>query len=577
MKTKNVEIEHHQKRSRSFFKFLRFLFAYNTSFFLVISFIIYGCSGEDLGGDLFGSTSKSIGPVSFVPCYMTGTRVFQVVDEEVDLGPEIGSKRLSRSLQIGYQESPVENSETYTQFYVSEAVSDVKFVAKDRAHIPTWPFPRSPFFCITPPGAVKQCFAPDGTVLPYCMPSSSPPCSTFYNTTSSGRIDLHFYSGENLSSTKGLIIDRIDAKCSPDGLTTPVVHPIKLNEQVDGLLVTQGDRIYFRVDRTPEEVIQGGIYLIILKHLTEKRSTHDFNVYVNYSSNLPTQTSYNSALAAYTCASPPCDELKIWTSWPTSDPNDPLTLMVFSSGETGGQFRLFVHRIAPAPFASSYPDGYKMKVYAADFTPSAEERELINQILSLTSQYMLAVSDGLQYIMKWDIYTNQDPSEYSIAFYKFTKNCRREACADLEENILYSDHPATADWLNVNTAEYRDYVGRVLAHEMGHLLYDLPDEYDTQTNYRCCGHSYMATNTLSFDGCAVDYHGTSGNPGTICVDDFPIWWRLEHFYGIKLPGTPRQFPNFFTAPYPNPELYAYDYFEHRGHPFEPFYLYHIWH
>ena len=80
---------------------------------------------------------------------------------------------------------------------------------------------------------------------------------------------------------------------------------------------------------------------------------------------------------------------------------------------------------------------------------------------------------------------------------------------------------------------------RTWAHELGHSILNLPDEYDEPTGLARCGHSVMATN-LSDDFCTDSNHSLDPSPGAPSITWVPVWngpWVYE-LYGEPPHATP---------------------------------------
>ena len=358
-------------------------------------------------------------------------------------------------------------------------------------------------------------------------------------------VDLRWYSDSSVNRQNFPYFSQLSPLCEATANPTVNQDEIPRNRRIDGVLLGGGDVIYLRVSQPAYRKM-----VITLDVLAASVATADFDLYLSYVTSTPDDSHW---------------DLRGYNGNPTGTlggagetlivPGDqplPRTLYLgVRSYNASGHFTLHAD--------VEYPRTRKVCTPGENFGPSFGQYWVNYQaMLKRTSLAFAQATQGGQLIESWDFYTTPACTD---------NNGTREWCQDCDPTceVCMTQLPDTDNctigqssgwfvgavtrlphWVctSVITAPFEPFI---LAHEFGHSMLGLPDEY-VQEHWpdpggAICGHSLMngpGNSHLFCTGLGHCLNPTPGfypPPGFDCSDNGSMWWRL-YVAGLVPTGVP---------------------------------------
>lgn len=309
---------------------------------------------------------------------------------------------------------------------------------------------------------------------------------------------------DNSLQNLGFVATQVECFCS-NPPSSPNWVTLDPNSALDGALLFPKDDIYVRVDVPPDH----DLYVNVDRMAAPGEAAADFNVMYTTSGQIPAPNDCGSVYAG--CTTAPTGDMVGVPGQPWSQ-----TVSIRVHAKSGkGRFRLF----AAMPLARPEPNpnalfptevGVDRNVYGTNW-----EKPRIQGFLAQSSQQLLAATDGQfeperYWLLDNDVWWFIPASSYDIWLTDNNDGCGNSTVAGCCWNCStpWSGCIELNRWFwrgevkagNSEGSSTGRSVGEVLAHELGHLAFTLPDEYTTaqQVNTympagsRRCSHSMMA-------------------------------------------------------------------------------------
>lgn len=348
----------------------------------------------------------------------------------------------------------------------------------------------------------------------------------------------------------GFIASEIQCACL-NPTSTPNWHNVAPNEPLDGAFLFPKDDIYIRV-----EVPAGrNLYINVDRIAVPNQAPADFDVTFSTNGSMPAPNDCGGPMSA--CTNSTVGEAGFVPGNMTSSQ----IVSIRVHAKTGsGRFRLVpvVSKTHVATVIGQISVGVGRNVYATNW-----EKARVEAILAGAAHNMLAAADGQIGPFNGWLIDNDAPwyvtrLSYDVWFGEDTTLCWGDALgccsacwlpwmgvAQLSRKVWRGEAKAGMNGTVESAAE-------ILAHELGHLVLQLPDEYVSANNLisgRKCTHSLMAGvsgmryaradflgDINAFELCGPGNHGTAPSNAT-SADGDSNWTRAQSVYPDVEPPT----------------------------------------
>jgi hypothetical protein len=373
-----------------------------------------------------------------------------------------------------------------------------------------------------------------------------------------------------MTANFGFAANQVECYCS-----NPAPQPnwveLEPNTALDGALLFPKDDIYLRVIVPAHHAL----YVNLDRMLAPGEAAGNFDVMYTTSGNIPAPNDCGTPFGGCTTAATG-DMIGVPAqTWEQ-------TVSVRVHAKTGkGRFRLFaampVARREPSPYVIYETEvGVDRNVYGTNW-----EKPRIQDFLAQSSQQLLAATDGqFEPERAWridnDVWWFIPASSYDIWLSDYTDGCGDSKVAACCHNFStpWAGYVELNRWFwrgevkagNLESPGTGRSIAEVLAHELGHYAFALPDEYTLPANYGPgkpagsvrCSHSLMAgtlqvryqygkypDNWNAFEFCGDGNHESRPAATTAKFNDSSAWARAKAAYPALVP------PNYWGVPISN--------------------------
>ncbi|MBE7481897.1 MAG: hypothetical protein HS104_18200 [Polyangiaceae bacterium] len=322
-------------------------------------------------------------------------------------------------------------------------------------------------------------------------------------------LDLRWYSDSSVTRQNFPWFSQVLPMCEPSANPTVNQAEIPANRRIDGVLLGAGDVIYLRVVQPAYRKM-----VITLDVLAASVASADFDLYVSYATSTPDNSSWD--LRGYN--SNPTGTLSGAGESLTVPGDQPLARMLYigvRAYNAAGHFTLHAH--------AENPKTRKVCTPADNFGPGFGHFWTDYQtMLKRTSLAYAQATQGGQFIESWNFYTTPacEDKEWCQTCDPSCEVCMTQlsdpdACTIGQSSGEFVGATVRLPHWVCSGVVQNTFEPFVLAHEFGHALLGLPNEYSGPwlNTGPFCGHSLMNGPGNSHILCTGHNHCRDPRPG----------------------------------------------------------------